>query len=107
MFREDELREAIAECEGQRNPNANTCVKLASYYIILNQLFGNDPLPEPVKTDYIQSDYSYAYKSDSEFMGVIDNLDMNYVLQVVDELMETLKNVQPRLYNAVIRKLNQ
>ena len=105
MFREDELREAIAECEGQRNPNANTCVKLASYYIILNQLFGSEPLPEPVKPDYSQ--YSYSYKSESEFMQIIDSMNMDDVLQVVDELMETLKSVQPRLYNAVIRKLNQ
>ena len=35
MITEQDLLEAIAECQGQRNPNANTCIKLAAYYIIL------------------------------------------------------------------------
>ena len=39
MITEKDLQEAIAECEGQRNPNANTCVKLAAFYIIKDHLF--------------------------------------------------------------------
>ena len=33
VIREDDVREAIAEMQGQKNPNANTCIKLAAYYI--------------------------------------------------------------------------
>jgi hypothetical protein len=29
MIRLDDLREAIAECEGEREPKADTCIKLA------------------------------------------------------------------------------
>ena len=36
MIKEEDLQEAIAECQGVRNPNANTCLKLASYYTILD-----------------------------------------------------------------------
>ena len=41
MITEKDLQEAIAECQGERNPNANTCIKLAAFYTIRNELFGN------------------------------------------------------------------
>ena len=34
MITEMDLQEAIAECQGKRNPNADTCIKLAAFYII-------------------------------------------------------------------------
>ena len=40
MIREEDLQEAIAECQGQRNPNANTAIKLAAFYTIRRELFG-------------------------------------------------------------------
>ena len=57
MITVDELKAAIAEMQGERNPNAQTCIKLAAYYTILNELQGNPdtsgyssaPAPEPVK----------------------------------------------------------
>ena len=102
MITEQDLRSAIAECQGQKNPNANTCIKLAAYYTILDHITGEPPTVKnlPV-TGYSNS---YLYKSDSEFMKVIEGVDLDTVMQVVDELMDTLKAVQPRLYDAVMRK---
>jgi hypothetical protein len=40
MITEKDLKEAIAECEGERNPNANTCIKLAAFYTILDNMYG-------------------------------------------------------------------
>ena len=37
-------------------------------------------------------------------MQIIKDHDMNTVMRVIDELMETIKAVQPRLYDAVLRK---
>ena len=31
MITEHDLKEAIAECEGNRNPDARTCIKLAAH----------------------------------------------------------------------------
>ena len=39
MITEKDLRAAIAECQGARNPNATTCIKLAAFYTILNNLY--------------------------------------------------------------------
>ena len=101
MIREEDLQEAIAECQGQRNPNASTCMKLASYYIIQDHMKKEEPMPQ----------YSFAmpdeavYDSGTEFSDRIKGMDTNRVLAVMDELMTTLSVVNPRLYEGVMRKL--
>lgn len=102
MITEQDLLSAIAECQGQKNPNANTCIKLAAYYTILDNITGEqNSLKSIPVTGYSNS---YIYKSDSDFMRVIEGIDLDTVMQVIDELMDTLKAVQPRLYDAVMRK---
>lgn len=102
MITEKDLQEAIAECQGVRNPNANTCLKLAAYYVIKDHLFGKEPSysyaagPEPEMVEY---------NSDSEFSKIIKGKDINEVLSIIDELMETLHVINPRLYEGVITKL--
>ena len=44
--------------------------------------------------------------SESEFSQAMAGKDTEFVLSIVDELMNTLKIIQPRLYASVIRKLN-
>lgn len=109
MIRESDLQEAIAECEGQRNPNANTCLKLAAYYTIRDHLEaqGNAPVlpgrsyaPEPPQPETIQ------WEGDSEFARTIRGLPVSYIMPIMDELMEAVQVLQPRLYAGVIRKLN-
>ena len=103
MIKENDLIDAIAECQGERNPNANTCSKLAAYYTILREIRGTEPVTgEPRK------DYSYdapPYESGSEFGQIVASKDMQSVMAVVDEIMETLRVFNPRLYDAAMRKL--
>lgn len=110
MITEKDLEEAIAECQGQRNPNANTCIKLAAYLTIKQALYG---LPE-------EQGYSYAppptlgdqdeettvdYKSDTEFSKLVDGKPQADVMPVLDEMMAILQATNPRLYAGVVRKL--
>ena len=44
-------------------------------------------------------------ESDSEFAETVNGRDPAEVWPVMDELMQTLSVVQPRLYGGVIRKL--
>lgn len=108
MITEQALQEAIAECHGERNPNANTCMKLAAYYTIRDHLEaqGNAPVlpgrsfaPEPPQPETIQ------WEGDSEFARTIRGLPVSYIMPIMDELMEAVQVLQPRLYNGVIRKL--
>lgn len=108
MIHEQELLDAIAECQGQRNPNATTCIKLASFYTILDHITDGSKLEDKAPLEL--PSYSYdaepnTYTSDTEFGQRIADMDINEVLAVMDELMTTLSVVNPRLYNAVMRKL--
>ena len=107
MITEKDLQEAIAECQGKRNPDANTCIKLAAFLTIQREMFGEQ------EERLHQEGYSYAtapieevtYNGDSEFSREIRGKDVNNVMEVIDELMTTLQIVNPRLYAGVMRKL--
>ena len=106
LITEKDLKEAIAECQGQRNPNANTCIKLASYLTIKKELYGGQQEQEQI------SSYSYApapvsYQSDSEFARLIDGLDIDAVMPLLDELLDTIRIINPRLYDGFLRKLRE
>ena len=107
MIRLDDLQEAIAECEGQKNPNANTCMMLAAFYTIKRELFGETEQP-PV--------YSYAaeperraegitYTSDSEFGQIVTGKDPERVMEIIDEMLGIIQGMSPRLYTAVLQKI--
>jgi len=110
LITKQDLLEAVAECQGTRDPNANTAIKLAAYYTILDHLDDDKPKIEPVQT----MSYSYAapsegiieYDGESEFAQVIDGKPQREVLKVLDELLAILQATNERLYNAVMRKLD-
>lgn len=102
MIRENEVLDAIAECQGERNPDANTCRNLAAFYTILDHIqktpnIENSP-PEPAPR--------LKYEGTSEFYDLIRRKDINEVLSVLDELMSTLQIINPRLYDGVMSKLS-
>lgn len=116
MITEKDLQEAIAECQGQRNPNAQTCIKLAAYYTILNNM-GKDFSSERETESYSPyQNYSYAapdestidYESDTEIGKLIDGKNLNEFLSFIDEFFsQLLKTYNPDLYNYAIRKLKE
>ena len=89
-----DLLEAIEKCQGQKNPNANTCIKLAAYYTIL------DHTPE-------DTEYSFASKpSNSEFMRIIRKKNKDAVLLVIDDMLDELEGFAPKLYYETMERLN-
>ena len=114
MITLQDLQAAIAECTGERSPNANTCIKLAAFYTIKEHLYPDKQEPAAdVPT------YSYApppedietiidYYSDTEFGRAVDGKKASDVWPVIDELVsEALKALNPRLYDAFMRRLTQ
>ena len=110
MITEKDLREAIAECQGARNPNANTCIKLAAYYTILNTLYP-EPKQEPVEVGYSTmpsyDEYVPQIRSDSEFVNVCIDKNIAEVLEVLDEHMEAIKLLYPKEYDSIIEKIKE
>ena len=114
MITEQDLQAAIAECLGERNPNANTCIKLAAFYTIQRQLYGNPEdlsAPEPPSYSFAAAppeevEKTIDYFSDTEFGRLIDGRRASEVWPVVDELVsEALRAINPRLYDAFMQKL--
>lgn len=104
MITERDLKEAIAECEGTKKPNANTCIKLAAYYTILENLYGQN--------SEILNSHSMAFSSsndldltDSELSDFIRSKGLKKCIAVLDDLLNTLAVVNPRLHESVLHKL--
>lgn len=91
MISEKELLKAIEETE--RLPvSFQNCDKLATFYILLDHL-------RSAGRQYSRS------KSDSEFMSVIADKNLDDVMPVLDELMQTLDVVNNKLYQTTITTL--
>lgn len=110
MIRIEDLQEAIAECEGIRNPNANTCIKLASFYTILNQMQTKEQhLTTPPAYSYAaqpqQDPALISYTSETEFGAAVHGKDPTHIMQIMDELMTAVQVMVPRLYEGVLRKI--
>lgn len=106
MIKEEDLQEAIAECQGTRNPGANTCLKLAAYYTILDHIKEKEDKREIPMYSYAQepSPKKIDLDGDSEFIKIINGKNIEEVFSILDELMSTLQIINPRLYNGVISK---
>ena len=111
MIYEKDLDEAIAECQGKRNPDAQTCMKLAAFYTIKQHLYGKQeqreqPVSEPVSSYYYSAgDDVVSYESDTEFGHIIKGRKISELFPILDELVDTVRIVNPRLYDAFLRKL--
>lgn len=102
MISQQDLQEAIAECQGQRNPNANTCIKLAAFLTIQRELYGESSEMPPRSFAYSPG---IEYNSETEFAQAIRGRSYDEILPIIDELMTTLEAVYPRLYDSVMRRL--
>lgn len=106
MITEKDLQEAIAECQGQRNPNASTCIKLAAFLTIRRELYGEEKEDVRIPT--------YAYQPDpglidnpgeSAFARAIDGRRQEEIWPLMDEMLDTIHAIHPRLYTAVMDRL--
>jgi len=100
MITERDLKEAIAECEGTRNPTPNTCVKLAAYYALLDRQYPKIETGYSGSMQIEQIPYSNSY-----FSQVVERAGISNVFPVIDELMETLYVVNRPLYESVMAKI--
>lgn len=100
---------------GKRNPDANTCIKLAAFYTILNQLYpkkdhGKDAQPVIPAMSFAAepeepSEQVIQWEGDSDFAQEVSGRAVSHIMPIMDELMQTVQVLQPRLYDAVMRKL--
>lgn len=95
MVTERELHEAIAECEEE--PASFTSIKkLASLYIVYDHLYGTKTEEKRARS-----------KNHSEFLQAAEGKDVGAVLNILDELMQTLEVLYPKVYDSVLLKIRR
>ena len=110
MIREDDLVEAIKECEGERHPDANTCIKLSAFYDLLDRYAPKEtpteipnkynPQPSTAQAEIIIDNYG-----DDDFLGAVGGKPAKSVWPILDELMMTLEVLNKPLHDHVLRKI--
>lgn len=93
MIDENELLEAMDECE-KAPLTGSKCEKLACLYVIYDHLFG------------VKKTEKKTINKVTPFLTAISGKDITEVLEVVDELMDGLSVIQPKLYEAFLSKIN-
>lgn len=121
MITKQDLLESIAECQGIRNPNANTCLKLAAFYTILDHM-EEDSASETAtdNADYEKQNrrtfpaVSFAapeevvsFQGAGDFAKAVNGLPAQDAWAVMAELMAMLQMLEPKLYSAVMRKIEE
>lgn len=92
MITQKEVQDAITQCLNEKNPNANTCMKLAAFMIINERFNGGK-----------QEDYS----GDSEFASIVKDKSQSAVYGVFSDLLDKLQLTNPRLYDYAIKRLKE
>lgn len=117
MITEQDLKEAIAEIRGRRNPTSTDCQKLAAYYTILDHLAadvtddeirGVSAMPSYSRTEPPQADNLIDYNFTCQ--ALTDGLNgrtSEKAYMILDELMNAVWATNPELYRFAVRKLNE
>ena len=94
MISIDELNKTILDLETNRDTTYATCERLAWLYIVrdhLTQKMSKEPL---------------TLAGESEFLMAVNGKCGDAVWKIMDELMDAVKMLHPRVYESVIKKLN-
>lgn len=102
MIDEKELQLWISRLETEESSWANY-EKLATLYTIQNQ---NREKGEPPEMPRYSAAPAKEY-GDSDFLRAVARVDPARAWEVMDELMDSLKVVNERVYNSVMRKLEK
>ncbi len=103
MFSQAELIDGINELlEGKHS--VQNCEKLAAIYTVLDHLYPVERIPQGYSGDEGKAESIPRY-GDTDFLDAISGKDPREMWLLMDELMETLAVINPRLYDGVMRKI--
>lgn len=104
-----EIEWAISELEGQESSQSRY-ILLAALYTCRNELLGLSAA-EPQIAAYSEAPAPagemLGQYGDSDFLRAVAGIPASDVWPIMDELMETLHVVNPRVYDSVMRKIDR
>lgn len=114
MITEKEVAQAIEECLREPVTGTKRAV-LADLIIIQDYLFGEPTLAQEVTQPMQMQSYSaqpteqvetiIETNGDSEFLKAVDGRKADKVWKLIDELVEAVKILHPRMYTTFIDKV--
>ena len=115
MLNLQEIDEAIAELESGKT-TYSACAKLADLYAvrehIMQEMNQNDTMPvyargySSAAMPVARIEDSLGEYGDSDFLITIAGKAPASAWKIIDELMDTLKIIQPRIYDTVMRRMD-
>lgn len=102
MIRLDEVEDAIRELDSAPH-NYDTAKRLATF-LTLREFLSVD---ENKKSRAFSAVSGARNLGDSEFLLAVSEAGEEYAWEVLDGLMDTLAGLQPRMYDAVMRRLRE
>lgn len=102
MITVEQINGEIAALSEER-PTYVIMEKLAALYTVRDHII----IGTETNAQSVTISENIPHISDSEFAESIDGMTQEKVWPIVDELMETLKAMQPRLYRGVMLKIDQ
>lgn len=122
MIDEKQIQEAIAYCNGKLDPNRSDAILLAACYILQDH-FRNDREAETAENGYsfaatpIERAENYADDQSgdppvgdyggSDFLQAVRGKTPADMWLIMDDLMQTLAVVNPRVYDGVMRQIRK
>lgn len=107
MLDAKEINAEIARLEYVESSYPNYA-KLADLYIIRDRMEGNAEKPLSYEQSYsaAPATVSVGITGDSDFLRMVSDKDQQKAWDIMDELMDTLKVVNQRTYDSVMRKIS-
>ncbi len=107
MLDAKEINAEIARLEYVESSYPNYA-KLADLYIIRDRMEGNAEKPLAYELSYSAAPaaVSAGITGDSDFLRMVSDKDQQKAWDIMDELMDTLKVVNQRTYDSVMRKIS-
>lgn len=104
MISMEQISGEIAALEEEK-PTHTLMQKLANLYTVRDHMvIDSEPAVSPTTVEIRETIPDIM--SDSKFMQTIVGRNVKSVISVIDELMETLRIINPKLYESVLRQLN-
>lgn len=104
MVDENEVNRWIARLETEESSWTNYA-RLAVLYAIRDQQSGDKEMALPMAYSAAPSPASVETYGDSDFLRAVSKVSQEKAWEIMDELMDSLKVVNERIYNNVMRKL--
>lgn len=117
MIGEKQIQEAIAYCNGKIDPTRSDAILLAACYILQDHFRDDTKMIEngysfaaPVEraenyADDFSGDLPIGDYGESDFLQAVRGKRPAEVFLVIDDLMQTMSVVNPRVYDGVMRQI--